>query len=84
MAGREGKARSRLAVVLFGILPLLLGLPFLAWQARQSLDGEAAAIQEFVVARVDAILGHASNAAVEVAGLVGSPCPAAGLDLRRG
>ena len=84
MPSREGKARGPLVVLLFGILPLLLGLPFLILQARQSLDDEAAAIQEFVVERIDAILGHASNAAVEVAGLVGSPCPSAGFDLRRG
>ena len=81
---RDGKTRHRLAVILFGMLPLLLGLPFLTLQARQSLDDEAAAIQEFVVARIDAILGHAGNAAADVLHLVGSPCSSAGLDLRRG
>ncbi|MCJ8056705.1 cyclic diguanylate phosphodiesterase [Shinella curvata] len=63
---------------------MLLGLPFLALQARQSLDDEATAIQQFVLARIEAILGHAGDATADVLDLVGSPCVSAGLDLRRG
>ncbi len=56
------------------VLPLLLGLPVLAWQSRHTLDAEAAAIHGFVAARVDAMLGHANGAASDVADQIGSPC----------
>lgn len=80
----RGKFRQAAFVALAGLLPSLLGLPVLSWQARQAIEAEAADIHEFVATRIAAIFTHANNAAGEVTSLVGSSCASAGLGLRLG
>lgn len=80
----RAKLRHVAFVALAALLPPLLGLPVLSWQARQAIEAEAAEIHEFAATRIAAILTHASDAAGEVTSLVGSSCAAAGLGLRLG
>ena len=69
-------------VILATVLPLLLGLVLMFWQAEQSLQAEAAAADQFAQAQIEAMLDSASLAARAVAPLIGSSCSEAERALR--
>ncbi|WP_263264192.1 cyclic diguanylate phosphodiesterase [Pseudomonas sp. RIT-PI-S] len=69
-------------VLLVALLPLILGLPLLAWQAERSLQAQSAREVTLAVQQVTTILDNAANAARALAPLAGVDCADATLPLR--
>jgi len=75
-------ARWLLVVVVATLLPLLLGMVLVFWQAERSLQANSAAADQFALAQIEAMLDNASLAADAVAPLIGVPCSVAERSLR--
>lgn len=69
-------------VILVTLLPLLLGLPLLAWQAERNLHAQSQQAATAVLKRLMLILDNAASAARALAPLAGQPCGSATLALR--
>lgn len=72
-----------LAVALSMLLPLLLGLPILYWQAQRTLEVEAQRAAHKAQSRIETMLDNANVAADAVLHLAGGPCANAAMALRQ-
>lgn len=75
-------ARRWLWVVLVTLLPLVLGLPLLAWQAERNLAVQSSRDVSLALDRLETILDNAASAARALAPLAGKPCAEITLALR--
>lgn len=69
-------------VVLSALLPIVLGVFIIVWQASRSLESEASDTAKEAVRQFDLMLDNAKLAADVVSPLAGQPCEQVELDLR--
>ena len=70
----RGRARRLSTSLAVAVLPLLLGIPLMYWQAATLLEGRAAKSAADARKQLDAMLDDATRAASVVLPLAGQPC----------
>lgn len=78
---RSWPKRNALALFI-GLLPVVLGLFLLHWQAERALSDRAAQSADDAVRQVDLMLGNVERAAIELLPLAGQDCDQATFALR--
>ena len=82
LSSRPKGARRWLWVTLVTLLPLILGLPLLAWQAERNLQAQSTRDVSLARKRLELILDNAASAAHALAPFAGRACSEATLALR--